>query len=201
MADTITRIYATSEQAAKVVAALDEVGFPPEAINMVTPAVAEAGEEAVVGAIARGAVLLFWAKRLAPQVMEGGTLVSVRAPFGSGLTAEQVMDAHHPIATGNPTQDNPLTPWDESAPASSMLHMATLAKDPTPFATFWNLPTLSERRFMIGEPTLSRAKMVPLPTSTGSAFTLGNPKLLNDPAPLSSRLSLRLLGGPRSGVG
>lgn len=235
MAQTITRLYATADQASAAVAALRAARFPDSMITVIAPPAAagpagghadmEAGSteaaappaadalDAIVASIAKAGVLTAWAKVLAPDVQKGGTVVSVRAPFGSGQAAIRALDAHAPIASGSAEQLEVAKGWDDSAPASSMLQWDTKLSDPTPFATFWNIPTLTARRFFFGEPALrhnrhilgtpaliNKAAMLPWPTQTKRPFALGEVKLLNDATPLSSKLSLPVLSAssPRS---
>ena len=104
----IVRLYASAEQAKLALAALKRWGFEDELINVVTatstpPANAPASaasDDPVQSAIMSAYVLKAHAKVYAQEVRNGRTLISVRAPFGVGGIAEELLDECGPVKSG-----------------------------------------------------------------------------------------------------
>lgn len=151
MTHTISRMYANKADADAAVDDLKEHGFTPDEIFVVTaPEATESasatGNELIVEEIADMIVLGYihrgHAAEHAKKVAEGGVLVTVYAPFGAGFKATAILDRHHPIDSGVPLKVYPRATWDEAAPLSSGLRLPVLSSDPTPFATFWSVPSL-----------------------------------------------------------
>jgi hypothetical protein len=151
MTTTITRLYATKSDADAAIADLREHGFSADEIFVVSPPSAlvaapaadnEGIADEIAASIARGFILKRHAAVYAKKVAEGAVLITVYAPSGSGYMATVLLDRHDPIDSGVASEFKRPPKYDESAPVSSALWMPVHAADPTPFATFWNLPTL-----------------------------------------------------------
>jgi hypothetical protein len=180
MTQTISRIYANKADADAAVEDLKEHGFAPDEIFMVSaPEARESasatGNESVVEEIADRIVLGYIHRRhaaeYAKKVAEGCVLVTVYAPFGAAFKATVILDRHHPIDSGVPLTVYPRATWDEAAPLSSGLRLPVLSSDPTPFASFWNVPSLWS-------------------LSAPLSDWLGYGTNLNSPAPLSTLFNL-----------
>jgi len=143
----------------------------------------------IAAQIALGRVHLPEARVYAKGVAAGHALVTVHAAFGSGKLAETILESHGPVDSGIP-HVAPPSMWDEAAPLSSILAMATVIDDPDPMSKIIGIPavtsgdcSLSEK---LGMPLLSDADM-------GDKGRLGLPYLMSNPAPLSSMLGLPVL--------
>ena len=189
MANTITRMYATRADADAAVGDLAKHGFGPEEILVVGSPAAAAGDpaqvDAIVDTLTRGYILKRHAVEYAKKVAQGSTFVAVHAPFGSGLKATVLLDRHHPVDSGVPEPVYPRARYDESAPLSSALRLPVWSSDPTPFATFWNVPTLQAP----GATVSAAISRIPAPLSA----LFGLPVLSDKAAPASSSLGLPLL--------
>ena len=188
MSHEITRMFASADTARAAAAELAEEGFND--VHVVTPPSKEdAPVSAIAAQIAQGRVLLADAKIYAEGVARGGSLVTVHAPFGTGMLATSILEQHGPIASGMPEAPAPKI-WDEAAPFSSAMHMPLLSDDPTPMSRYMGIRPLSVsgRSFSstIGMPLLSDN---PMPLSS----LLGMTRLSDKAAPLSSLLGLPLL--------
>ena len=149
----IVRLYASAEQAKLALAALKRWGFEDELINVVTatsmpPASAPASaasDDPVQSAIMSAYVLKAHAKVYAQEVRSGRTLISVRAPFGVGGIAEELLDKCGPVKSAVVTADDSMPQWDDDAPFSSAIGAPTLVRATAPFSAFWVLPTVTSR--------------------------------------------------------
>lgn len=219
MTSPVVRVYRTEPQARAAVARLKELGFAEDSIHLLAPVSEEdaASARAVSRAVRAGFLLQDRADRYADHVQQGGSLVAVRAPFGSGQRAADCLDALDPIDTGleHPTSG---VSWDLAAPLSSGLRAPVLWRDqPAPFSWLVGGPLLSAgRTFESKFPELtspdwsfsSRIGLRPLsprqaPWSSlsgksGPSWTrsLGMPLLSAHPTPFSARLGLGFLIGP-----
>ena len=197
MTQTISRMYATKADADAAAGELAKHGFGPEEVFVVGPPALADGEEpsqetiaAVAAEIVRGYVVKARAAAYAPKVARGATLVTVHAPFGVGFKATLLLNRHKPIDSGIAEPSYPRPRYDEAAPLSSGLMMPVRSSDPTPFATFWNLPTLLSSSAPLSDwlrySTISKS---PAPSST----LLHLPILSDSVAPMSSSFGLPLL--------
>ena len=189
MTQTITRMYGSHEHAVDAVNELKKSHFPGSSIHVVSAAdvnetsAGTGGEDPVTAAIMKGYVLKAHAKVYAEGVRNGGTLVTVHAPFGSADEAIEILDKHHPIESGVPEPQRTYLAWDDAAPVSSMFLLPVLSTDRTPFSSFWNIPTRKHGHTF-------KLKQI----SHGSlSSSLGLPQLSRNPAPLSSLFGLPLL--------
>jgi hypothetical protein len=188
MSQEISRMFATAEDARNAAAELAEDGF--DEIHVVTPPAKEdVPLSAIAAQIALGNVLLSDAKVYAAGVANGGTLVTVHAPFGSGRKAISILESYNTIPTGMP-EPTPPKIWDEAVPFSSAMHMPVLSDDPTPASRYMGIQPLasSDCSFSgaIGLPLLSD-------NATPLSSAIGLKSLSSNPAPLSSLLGLPLL--------
>ncbi len=196
MTQTISRMYATKAEADAAVGDLAKHSFGPEEVFVVgPPAIAAGGEPGqgivadVAAEIVRGYVVTARAAVYAQKVARGATLVTVHAPFGVGFKATLLLDRHNPIDSGIPEPAYPRSRYDEAAPLSSGLMMPVRSSDPTPFATFWNLPTL----FSSSAPLSDWLRYSTLSRSPAPLSLLHLPILSDRAAPMSSSFGLPLL--------
>lgn len=189
MVQTISRMYPTREQAETALAELRSYSYygASHLFAGTDPATgAEVSDATLIDGMSRAMILRDHARIFAGGIRRGGTLVSVHAPFATGLQAMQILDAHGPIESGVPDIAYPVQLWNERTPVSSTLRIPTLSKTRLPFAAMSGLPTLSTgRRLKTGGfmPLLSRTR----------AFTAVLPLLTRVRTPLSSMFGLPML--------
>lgn len=188
MSTEITRMFANPATALKAAEELREEGFD-DLFVVNPPGASDVPLSAIAAQIALGRVHLPEAKVYAKGVAAGHALVTVHAAFGSGKLAETILDSHGPVDSGIP-HVAPPSMWDEAAPLSSILAMATVIDDPDPMSKIIGIPavtsgdcSLSEK---LGMPLLSDGDM-------GDKGRIGLPYLMSNPAPLSSMLGLPVL--------
>jgi hypothetical protein len=193
MRDPIVRMYETEAQAREAVQKLKDEGFTEDSVFLVTPrSGGEAGSpDAIAAAIMAGFVLRSHAKVYARDIQRGRSLVVVRAPFGYGQLATDLMASCGPVDTGLRLPQEPSIAWDEAAPISSAFALPVLwRRQPAPFSAFLGLSPLARGRSflspMFGE--LGSSKF-----SLSSVFGLG--LLSRNGAPLSSLLGLKTRSG------
>lgn len=230
MAHKISRLYATRSDADAAVADLEKHGFGQGEIFFVGPpsitiGASAAENQAIVGEIAdkiaRGYIPKRHAAEYAEKVAQGGALVTVYAPFGSGFKATVLLDRHHPVESGVPAPVYPHATYDEAAPLSSALRLPVLSSQPTPFGAVSGLPSVlsanGDKTFTPGPAPLSRLLELPVmtaegrPTSsviglpavtaTGAPTSLGLPLLTSKGAPTSLGLPLLLAKGSPTSLG
>ena len=100
-------------------------------------------DDQLVATLMSAMILKSRAKIYAEGVKRGGTLVTVHAPFGSGLTAAAILDSHGPIDAGYVKPSATPYLWDDTAPCSSALRMRVLLPDSATFSKFWNVRPLA----------------------------------------------------------
>jgi hypothetical protein len=182
----IVRLYDSAARAAEAVRKLADWGFLDEDIDVVGPDQAP-NDDAAVAAIAKACVLRSDAAVYARGVRRGGTLVILRAPFGTGGTASDLLDECGPIDAGMAYREARPHGWDDAAPLSSALRMPTGVSSHDSFSAYWSLPLLSRT---------SRTLCSALGWSelSDSEFALfGRPGLSRNAAPFSNALKLPLL--------
>jgi hypothetical protein len=188
MSHEISRMYATAADAENAAAELRDEGFS-DVFVVSPPARPDVPVSAIAAQIAHGRVLLSDARIYAEGVARGGSLVTVHAPFGSGMLASNILDSYPTIPNGMPEPER-VTMWDEAAPLSSAMHMPILIDDAAPASRVIGLAPLTGSgcglSSMIGMPLLSDGG--PMGDSKW-----GLPLLSSNPAPLSSLLGLKLL--------
>lgn len=187
MSHEITRMFASTADAKSAAADLAEDGFHD--VHIVAPPSGDTPLSAIAAQIAQGRVLLADARIYAKGVAAGGTLLTVHAPFGSGVQATRIIEAYNTIPTGK--VEPPLPPmWDDATPFSSVMHMSVLTDDPAVASRYMGIPVLAgsdcSLSSMIGLPLLSGGE------SMGDG-RWGLPFLSSKAAPLSSLLGLPVL--------
>ncbi len=223
MRDPIIRMYETDQQARDAVSRLRQEGFPEDAIFLVTPGFGgEPGSaQAISSAILAGRWLPSNAEVYVQGLEQGRSLLVVRAPFGHGMLATQVMDSFGPVDTGLRLPRGRSPAWDEAAPLSSALQLPILQRhQPAPFSALLGLHTISRGRSFLSQlfgelisphfALFGRSSLSDQAAPLSSLFGLktlyrkdgpktsrfGLPLLSRNPAPLSSALGLSLLTGP-----
>ncbi len=209
---TYVRMYETEQQALAAVEKLKEDGFPNNAILLVTPgAEGEAVLEFTLGSDAQA---------LAQSLGRGRSIVLVRAAFGFGQAAINILEACGPVDTHLLAPPMAATAWEErGAPLSTALQWPVLKRnEPAPFSDFLGIPLISSCQG--SEPTmiskfsgasielsfgyrLLSSKATPLSSLLGLDTLLGKvgtgessfglPLRMQNPAPLSSFFGLPLL--------
>ena len=197
MSQTICRMYASHDQALKAAHALETHRFDRfDAVRVIGRDDAHASVEALTAAIMKGWVLKAQAKVFAEGVARGGALVIVQAPFGSGVSALEILQSFDPIDSGVPDVEDRAPVWDEATPVSNVLGLRVLLDDSASFARFWNVPALSKKPV-----TWSTAMSIPEISRPSGPFTgtFGMALLSNKATILSSMLGLPLLSKRRAG--
>jgi hypothetical protein len=201
MSQVVSRMYGSHEAATRAVAELKDYGFAH--VNLVAGAgdgkagngVSDRSHDEIVAAIMKGHVLKADARVYAAGVARGGTLVSVRAPFGSAVQAMQVMNEFDPIDSGVPDPAYPGELWNDESPMSSLLHVPVLLDDSQTFSRFWNVrPLIDSHRSVsscLGLPSLSKPSMA-------VSEVMGFPLLASNATHFSSLFHLPLLMRSRS---
>lgn len=214
MTETISRIYASRQNADAAVAGLLKAGFADSAIDLV--ALSDEPGADVAAQIAAGGVADTHVDALAEAVRRGETLVSIRAQFGTGALATRTLQRHRPTQIELPDKGYAQQPGDPAAPLSAALGWPLLSRDPAPLSSAFGLSVLTKSRpmerggsprpdnpapfsRMIGQPVLTNTP-APLSSATGARV------LWDDPAPLSERLHVPVLTGQsksavRAGMG
>ncbi len=195
MSQTISRLYASHDQARKAAHALENHRFDRfNAVHVIGRGDPPASVDALTATIMKAWVIKPKAKILAEGVARGGALVVVQAPFGSGVSALDVLQSFDPIDSGVPDHDEPPLTWDEATPVSNVLGMRVLLDDSASFARFWNVPALSKKSVTWGTalnlPEISRSRG----PFTG---TFGMALLSNKATIFSSMLGLPVLSKRR----
>jgi len=188
MSSEITRMYANAATAAKAADELHEEGYD-DLFVVNAPSTSDVPVSAIAAQIAAGRVHLPDARIYAKGVAAGHSLVTVHAPFGSGKLAETILESYGPVDSGIAPSTTPSM-WDDAAPLSSILAIATVIDDPDPMSKILGIPAVTS-----GNCSLSGTIGMPLLTDgqLGDRGKLGIPFLMNNPAPLSSALGLPLL--------
>jgi hypothetical protein len=180
-------MYQTEQQATDAYHKLREFGFTDEVTNLVTSGVGSLPD--IMSAIMAGFVLRADAAVYAQGIQSGLTLVSVQAPFGSGVAATEILDRFDPVDFGMKDVIDRGMIWDEDAPVSSALHLPAISRGATPFSDFWGLGVKTHVRTLcavLGIPELTDSRW-------SLSASMGMPELSAAAAPLSSRLGLPLL--------
>ncbi len=185
MTQTITRIYESRQHAEAAATELQEAGFSADQVLMVPHPGGDRDEAsaAMTDTLVAAKVYKPLAVACAAEVVQGGALVTVFAPFGTAAEAERIMLEHNPVGpAGFDTVSTGLWQWDESAVFSSGFYgMPVKYDEATPFSKFWNLPVL------IDPAKVTTAKWWPLLAK--NAMTLGRyEQIWHNPAPLSTKL-------------
>ncbi len=193
MSQTIVRVYDSEAKAQQAVDGLLRKGFGADLMNLVAPRDPAQSLEDIAAAIRAGYVLKGYAKAYAACVARGLTVVSMRAPFGTGVVVTRVMDAAGPVPSGVPEQHEAGPTWDEAAPLSSALNLPVLTQGSPTFSGLWLLPlvlregkrsgTLFPVNFKRGHQAAPFSALLGLPLLSKKRWTfsslLGMPLLVN----------------------
>ncbi len=188
MIHPIVRMYASAQQASDAVQKLRGWGFTDSEITLVTPTPGKS-VDAVASIIMAGYVLKPQALVYASGVVAGHSVVIVRAPFGTGGNATEILDEFAPIDPGLPLAEDPALLWNEATPFSSALWIPVRSNNPTPFSNFFSLPVLTHSK-RSGSLSISSSSK---PTTAG----LGLPLLSSKATPFSSLFGLPTLKNSR----
>lgn len=140
MSQPIVRVYDSAAKAQQAIDALVLNGFGTDLINMVAPREPAQSLDDIAAAIRAGYVLKGYAKAYAGCVQRGQTVVSVRAPFGTGAMVTHLLDEAGPVDSGVPEVREAGPTWDEATPLSSALNLPVLAPANVTFSGFWQMP-------------------------------------------------------------
>jgi hypothetical protein len=122
----IVRLFESAARADEGIKRLKGWGFEDEVVSRIAPG--GGSEEAITNAIAAAYVLKSHARVYARGVARGGTLVVVRAPFGTAVIAGQLLDSAGTIDAGEVPGEPRGAQWDDAAPFSSALRLSAISR-------------------------------------------------------------------------
>lgn len=210
MSDLIVRVYETEQQAKGVVKKLKDAGFADDAIVQLAPEPATEGEEGApkksrpVGA---GQLADFYAE----QLQQGRSLVGVRAAFGEGRRATNILESGKPLAIELPQAPEaakvraaPIAGADDfsdATPLSRALNLAVLRRNSSaPLSDYMNWPVTSKKRHYLttelADPHKAfSASFMPLLSSIAAPFSskVGMRVLSDNATPLSNKANMDVL--------
>ena len=217
----ITRVYDSSKSATDAVAELKTRGFKD--IGVVTAPQSRGGRSNgvdVVQTVKQTGIPSNYVEAYAERVKRGGAVVTVKAPFGSAITATEILNKYGPDKAPGPASSSGNGADSGAAPLSSALHVPLLTESSgsssgsvagsRTLSSALGLPELiSSDSFFSGFPLLRSSKpysslsqsQAPWsslsksqePFSSLSNNQNGSASLVNDPAPFSSMLGLPVL--------
>ena len=184
MIHPIVRMYDTAENANAAVSKLKNWGLTSDLISVISVAATGTGE-ALKTALMAANIVRDNAKVYAQSAGAASTFVVVRAPFGIGCIAGDILGSCHPTAIPDPTVDSDGPTWDDAAPLSSALHLPVLAA----WRPWGGIPAVSSSTRTTSA-SLGWSEL----SATGAPTTEGIMALLSSSAtPFSSMLNLPLL--------
>ena len=193
MTKPIVRIFESGKKAADAAAKLEAEGFDKSIIFLLTPATSAAKPvDSLAAAIAAGNLLGAHAAFYADQIQAGRSVVAVRAPFGSGQLATDILESCDPVPPEVEPPPPALLPEVSSraAPLSSFVGLPVLTRrhQAAPFSEFLGLSVLSRGRGFLSH-------MFTELTSPHFSFSsvLGLGLLTDKAAPLSSLFGVKTL--------
>jgi hypothetical protein len=188
----IVRVYENAEAADRAVRSLRRWGFEEERISRLAldrPAVTDDGfdEPRWSRELQRAGIPRSQWPSCLQAVRRGQVLLSLRAPFGTGGTAEDMLDEAGPVRHAIEPYRRPLLPSQWAAPFSSILGLPVLVRSGRTTSEGLGLPTVTRpgrtTSEAIGLPTLVRRRR----------FILGEPRMLDTAAPFSRSFGLPVL--------
>lgn len=189
MTQTISRLYGSHDKALRAAAELRRDRIWEGHVYVAGPADGRT-EEVIAAEVMKGYVLRAHARMYAAEISRGGSLVTVHAPFGYGVTAAHVLDKYDPIESAVAGAVQPTRSWDEAAPLSSAIGLPALIKNPTPMSRAWDVrPLIPGRSSVFGN--LGLPELVDSRESLSDMLRL--PLLSKNPAPFSALFRLPLL--------
>jgi hypothetical protein len=215
----IVRMYETEKQARDAVRKLKAEGFQKDTILLITPS--PKGDAESVEALSSSPV----AAALPPEnaaiheegVRQGRSLVAIRAPFGQGQLAKDILEGFNPAGEGPGVPEMPSVTWDVAAPLSSGFRAPVLWNKAAPVSDLIGQATLRQGRTFenkypalkdaswtfssrLGLPLLSASQKgsASLSGRSGDAWkrSFGLPMLSREPAPFSRLFNMHLLTVP-----
>jgi hypothetical protein len=188
MSQTINRMYGSYEHAKAAYAELAKNRYKEIHLVGYEAGAAPPAFDDIVASIMKGYVVKAEAKIYAQGVHNGGSLVTVHAPFGTARRAQWILNKYEPIKSGIPDTVFAKRSWDEAAPISSALNMPVLMDHTASFSEFWNLPLLVTKPYS------------PKFTKNASPFSsvFGMPVLSKNATVFSSFLGIPVLSKDRS---
>lgn len=195
MTEIISRLYGGPAAAQAAVDALVLNAFPRSRIFVVAPpaarpidAAAEAKAlEALTEQIMQGWVARYPSSIYAKEVLAGGVLVNVRAPFGFGQAAYNILDAANPIASAVVDPQPEYLDYDEAAPLSSVLGLPPIVAFKQGFSGFCSISLALCPKFSLSR-LLGLAELTKAQTAS-----IGLPTLVRRPGPYVGLFNLPLL--------
>jgi len=203
-------MFATTEAENAAADALREQGFPDDAVTAIAPGGArgkeqnDPGADAIAARIMAAFIPRAQARLYADGVSRGGTLVIVKAAWGSAVKAQRVMDAFDPIESGVADAHDPARVWDEKRPFSSAFGLTLLCGAATPASDMLSLPVLSKTQTPLsdalhlgllasGVTSLSKALGLPMVSRRGRSVSeaIGLPAIARNGRSLSEVIGLR----------
>ena len=214
MSQIIARLYATSAAAERAAASLPAQNVPARDIHVMSAdspggiETAAAERTALINRIARLGVARDEARRLAPEVERGATLVVAAAPFGHAIGVIRALEAEGPIPTARSANEYYRADEDLAAPLSELAGLPVLGGRGDWLSSLFGLPTLTGGQptgsgLLIQEGREGYKPVLGSPLSGGSSPyrpTIPGPLLSGGPAGTSNRgfLGLPLLSGGRA---
>lgn len=191
----ILRLYNTTDDAMEAVNELKQFKYGRVGIQLI----AQSADDVGVDGLRQLGLPDAQARRFNDVVGNGGAVVSVEPPFGTGTKVIEILERSRSSDTGvsqaietRPAGygENSFGGEDDAAPLSAALGIPVLLNDPAPFSRWLRIPTLTRKQTYksssFGLPLLTD-KAAPLSSA------LGLPVLSSDPAPFSTMLNLPVL--------
>ncbi len=144
---TISRMFSTTEDAMEAVAAFAPLEFDGRHLRVVSATPDYVSARYLV----KKGVFPAHAEATAAKVRAGGVLLIVDQPIGFTEAAMEILAAAAPHGDNTSPVVNESCGFDENTPFSSLMGWDLLTPDPTPFASFWNLPTLARSGWAASE--------------------------------------------------
>jgi hypothetical protein len=156
MTTRIARIFATPQTASAAAEALKAQGFPESSVTVIAAGGHAAGSnsadvDAITARIMAAYILKAHAKLYADCISRGAALVVVAAPWGTAVTAQEIMAQFAPVDAGVAEPHDPPRVWDEKRPFSSAFGLKLLGGSASPVSDALNVPLLSHVKAPLSE--------------------------------------------------
>jgi hypothetical protein len=210
MSTMLVRTYDAAASATAAAKELTDAGFEHVMQFKAAASKSAASRFKLIDEMTRAHIWQSHAEIYADRLGKGGALVVVHAPFGSSVTAAEILDAHNPLDEGIPTErakHHDYT-WNDATPFSSALQLPLLTKIKLPAEEFTGLRSLTKRpslmsefigMVLLTEGPARKTESMGLPLLSRSATPLssmfGLKTLTQNPTPLSSLFGLKVLRG------
>jgi hypothetical protein len=140
-------MFNTTEDAMAAVAAFEPLEFDGRHLRVITSTPDYVSGNYLV----KKGVFPAHAEATAAQIRAGGVLLIVDQPIGYTEAAMEILAAAAPHGANAASVVNESCGFDEKTALSSLMGWDLLIPDPTPFASFWNLPTLAKSGWAASE--------------------------------------------------